>query len=356
MTTNKIIKEDLEFIYKADIEWEKFYNSTVFITGASGVLPAYLVESLLYVNRMVSEANINVIALVRNKKKAESRFLEYLDNSFLRFIEQDVSSPIQIEESIDYIIHAASQASPMYYGVDPVGTLKANVIGTINLLELAKKNKVKSFLYFSSAEVYGDCGDKSGNIDEHSFGYLDPTNVRACYGESKRMGENICVSFYHQFGVPAKIVRPFHTYGPRMKLDDGRVYADFVSNVLSNNNIVINSNGTARRAYCYLSDAIVAFFKVLLNGENGSSYNVGNASQEFSVLELAELIAGIFPEKELSVLLKPRNVNAAYLKSTISTYIPNIDKLMKLNWHPKVSAVNGFKRTILSYQDNNESI
>lgn len=356
MVINSIIKEDLARIYHSDIDWKKFYNTTVLITGASGVLPAYLVESLLYANRLTLEANIKIIALVRNKERAENRFSAYLDDSHLSFIEQDVASPIQVAEKINYIIHAASQASPVYYGVDPVGTLKANVIGTINLLELAKKNEVNSFLYFSSAEIYGDCGDKSDNIDESSFGYLDPTSLRACYGESKRMGENICVSFHHQFGIPTKIVRPFHTYGPGMKLDDGRVYADFVSNILSNKDILINSDGTARRTYCYLSDAIIAFFKVLLEGENGNSYNVGNPYQEFSVLELAKAVAGIFPEKGLSVYLQPKDTGDRYLKNPIRSYIPNIDKMKKLNWDPKISVMDGFKRTILSYNYKNESI
>ncbi|WP_343567425.1 NAD-dependent epimerase/dehydratase family protein [Sphingobacterium sp.] len=356
MTTNSIIKEDLEEIYNSDIDWKKFYNTTVLITGASGVLPGYLVETLLYINQLVLNANIKIIALVRNRGNAENRFAAYLDDPHLSFIEQDVSSPLLVKEKVDYIIHAASQASPVYYGVDPVGTLKANVIGTVNLLELARKKNVKSFLYFSSAEVYGDCGDKSNSIEESSYGYLDPISLRSCYGESKRMGENICVSFYHQFGIPTKIVRPFHTYGPGMKLDDGRVYADFVSNILSNNNIILNSDGSSRRAFCYLSDATIAFFKVLLDGENGNSYNVGNPSQEFSVLELAELIVRIFPEKGLLVNSHSQDSKTEYLKNTISSYIPNIEKIKKLNWNPKISAMDGFKRTILSYNYNNESI
>jgi nucleoside-diphosphate-sugar epimerase len=239
LTTNKIIKKDLLDIYNSDINWSSFYNKTILITGANGFLPAYMVESLLYLNFIDNKSNVKVIGLVRNIENAKVRFSEYLKNDHLKFIQHDVSESMELSDNIDFIIHAASQASPKYYGIDPVGTLKANVLGTINLVEFAKKNDIKSFLYFSSGEVYGELKSNQIPVKEDVFGYLNPTDLRSCYSESKRMGENICVSYFHQFNVPTKIVRPFHTYGPGMKLDDGRVYADFVSNVLDEKNIFI---------------------------------------------------------------------------------------------------------------------
>lgn len=350
MTTNKIIKEDLQTIYNSDINWSSFYNKTILITGANGFLPAYIVESLLYLNFINNKNNVKVIGLVRNIQNAKIRFSEYLNDDHLKFIQQDVSDKIELSNNIDFIIHAASQASPKYYGVDPVGTLKANVLGTINLVEFAKKNDIKSFLYFSSGEVYGELKSEQIPVKEDVFGYLNPTNVRSCYSESKRMGENICVSYFHQFNVPAKIARPFHTYGPGMKLDDGRVYADFVSNVLNGQDICLNSNGLAERAFCYLTDATIGFFKVLLEGENGEAYNIGNPNEEYSILELAKIMVSLYPEKKLKVVKRLSHENNSYLKSTLTRNSSNIDKMNRLNWKPVVSVDDGFKRTIQSYK------
>jgi UDP-glucuronate decarboxylase len=351
MTSNVIIKEDLNTIFQADIDWTKFKDSTVLITGAGGFLPAYLVEALLYLNFINPKNNVKIIGLVRNLTTAKARFKEYLQNPNLEFVEQDVSEPIEIGVHLDYIIHAASQASPKYYGIDPVGTLKANVMGTLNLLELARKNDVKSFLYFSSSEIYGEVSADEIPIKEYSYGFLDPVQVRSCYAESKRMGENICVSYFYQYRIPAKIVRPFHTYGPKMRLDDGRVYADFVANVVEGHDIAMTSDGSAVRAFCYLTDATIAFLKVLLEGSAGEAYNVGNPKEEYSILQLAEIITNVHPEKGLKVIRQKAREDNTYLKSPLKRNSPDISKIHTLNWFPSVSAAEGFQRTIESYNE-----
>jgi nucleoside-diphosphate-sugar epimerase len=350
MTSNSIIKEDLRTIFNSDIDWSKFFDKTILISGANGFLPAYLVETFLYLNFVNPSSNVKVVALVRSIDNAKIRFKAYFENPNLKFIVQDVSNPIQLSTRLDFIIHAASQASPKYYGIDPVGTLSANVLGTFNLLKLARENKVESFLFFSSGEVYGELDVSQIPIDENTFGYVNPTNVRSCYAESKRMGENICVSYHHQFDVPIKIVRPFHTYGPGMKLDDGRVYADFVSDILNNQNICMHSDGAAVRAFCYLSDATIAFIKVLLEGKNGEAYNVGNPEEEYSVLKLANILVDLYPHKKLQVIKKVINNSNNYLKSPLKSNSPNITKIRELNWRPLVAVQEGFKRTIESYK------
>ncbi|KAA6336830.1 GDP-6-deoxy-D-mannose reductase [termite gut metagenome] len=166
---------------------------------------------------------------------------------------------------------------------------------------MAKRNPIVSFLYFSSGEVYGKVNDSIATVSETDYGYLDPMNVRSCYGESKRMGENICISYMHQYGIPVKVVRPAHTYGPGMDLNDGRVFADFVRDVAHNNNIVMHSDGSNSRAFCYLSDATIAFFIVLLYGTNGEAYNVANPLCEITIIELAEKLVKLFPDKKLKV-------------------------------------------------------
>ncbi len=346
---NSIIKDDITKIIESFSGWERFNGKTVLISGANGFLPAYLVETLIGLNSYLKNINVNVIALVRNKEKAAKRFAHLLPNKYLTILIKDVCDEIIIEKKIDFIIHAASQASPKYYGIDPVGTLSANVIGTINMAKLAVTHKVDSFLYFSSGEVYGELSEKEMPVSENTFGYLNPAKVRSCYAESKRMGETICVSWMHQYGVKAKIVRPFHTYGPGMQLDDGRVFADFVSNIVSKKNIVLNSDGSAQRAFCYLSDATIAFFTVLLNGKDGEAYNVGNPDQEYSILELANLVLDLKPELNLKLVINTPAINETYLKSPVSRNTPNINKLMLLGWRPKVTAKVGFERTINSF-------
>ena len=342
---NNIIKEDISSIINCFDYWERFKNKTILITGANGFLPAYLVESFLSLDKTY---NTKIIAIVRNKQKANNRFKNYITDTNLEIIEHDVCNEFNYNHKIDFIIHAASQASPKYYKIDPVGTLNANVLGTINMLKLAQKKSVESFLYFSSGEVYGEVKDEFMPIKEDTFGYLNPALVRSCYGESKRMGETICVSYFAQYGIKAKIVRPFHTYGPGMALDDGRVYADFVANIIKDQNIILNSDGKAKRAFCYLTDATIGFLTVLVNGENGEAYNVGNPQEEYSILELANILVNLYPEKKIEVILN-KTINADYLKSTITRNSPNIDKLQKLNWNPTVTIEKGFKRTVSSF-------
>jgi UDP-glucuronate decarboxylase len=343
---NSIVKEDVRRIIADFKHWDRFKNKTVLISGANGFLPAYLVETFL---ALPSTYHTRVLAMVRNKQKAEKRFAHLLGHPLLKIIEHDVCDPFDPQDQIDFIIHAASQASPKFYGRDPVGTLSANVLGTINLIKLAQKQGVESFLYFSSGEVYGEVKEEDIPIKETTFGYLDCANVRACYGESKRMGENICVSYHAQYGVNAKIVRPFHTYGPGMALDDGRVFADFVASVVNKQNIELHSDGSAIRPFCYLADATLGFLTVLINGVNGQAYNIGNPYEEHSILDLAHIIAGLYPEFGTKVDMKQVEANVNYLKSPIKRNSPNIDKVKQLHWQPRVDVEEGFRRTIAGF-------
>ncbi len=346
---NNIIEEDLESITGANIPWGALEGKNVLITGANGLLPAYIVETILYLNETKFENKATIFALVRNKEKALSRFLYYKNRKDLVLIVQDVIEPINLDEDMNYIIHAASQASPKYFGKDPVGTINANVIGTYNLLEYAMSKNIESFIFFSSGEVYGDVKESGTSIDENMYGYLDPTDVRSCYAEGKRAGETMCISYNKQFGIPVKIIRLFHTYGPGMSLDDSRVFADFVSNIVKNQDILMKSDGSAIRTFCYLSDAITGFFTVLLKGENANAYNVTNPSCTTSIYNLANVLVSLFPEKKLKVINQEKTDCQDYLKSSISGFIPDASKLLELGWDPKVSIEEGFKRTIESY-------
>lgn len=342
---NDIITHDIkEIVSSSLIKWSHFKNKTVLITGASGMLPSYMAYTLLWLSNN-EHYNIKIIAQVRNKTKGEIIFKDFLNNKNFKLLVQDVIIPYTINEHIDYIIHAASQASPKYYAKDPVGTLMANVQGTINVLKLAQQNKSESVLFFSSAEVYGNSG--SVNISETDYGYLDPTSIRSCYAESKRMGEQLCCSWNAQYGTHCKMVRPFHTYGPNMELDDGRVFADFVKNIVNNENIVLKSSGETKRAFCYVVDATIAFFKILLEGKESNAYNMGNPYQEISIKDLSEMLINMFPEKGLKLIFNIDEKNIVQ-KTAVASVLPNIEKLKEMGWSPQISIQEGFKRVIHS--------
>lgn len=346
---NPIIEEDLKFIVDSPLPWERLEGKNILISGANGFVPAYMVETILYLNETWFKDKAKVFALVRNKEKALNRFAFYKGRTDLQFVIQDVCEEVNIEDDIHFVIHAASQASPKYFGKDPVGTLLPNVLGTKNLLELARAKKSEAFLFFSSVEVYGEIDKTTIPANEDVYGYLDPTSVRSCYAESKRMGETMCVSWHKQYGVPAKIVRLFHTFGPGLSLDDGRVFADFVSDIVNNRNIILKTEGNAIRSFCYLGDATVGFFIVLLKGKNGQAYNVGNDKGEISILNLAKMLVKVFPDKKLKVEIKKVAQQKEYLKSRIYRHHPDFHKICELGWTPKHSIKAGFLRTVKSF-------
>lgn len=346
---NNIIKEDLKIICSSNLDWGKFKNSTVLISGAYGMLPSYMVFTLFHLNEIDPSLNIKVIALCRNYDKAKKRFGDFLGNPLFTIMCEDVTNKIQINGDVHYIIHAASPASSQFYGIDPIGVISPNIFGTKNLLELAREKKSKGFLFFSSGEVCGIVDKKV--VTEEDSGYLDPTDVRNCYGESKRMGENMCQCWYHQHKVPTVVVRPEHTYGPTMDLkNDRRVFAEFVSDIVNNKDIVVKSDGLSIRTFCYISDATDGFFRVLLKGTPGESYNVGNSDGRISIGNLADLIVSMYPEKKLKVVYKNREQNNSYLenKHKIRPMLSTA-KIEKLGYKCRFNLRDGFYRTIKSF-------
>lgn len=344
---NLIINDDLKQITSAQLPWESLENKTVMVTGGSGLLASYIVKALLSLNYKFN-LNIKVICVVRRLEI--ERLKGWISDPNLILYQQDISKSLHLDFPIaDIVIHAASQASPKYYGVDPVGTLSANSIGTLQLLEYAARVKVSKFLFISSGEVYGAQLSSDELIGEESFGYLDPMKVRSCYAESKRIGETMCAAWAEQFGLHTSIVRPFHTYGPSMAADDGRVFADFVADAVAGRDIILKSDGLASRPFCYISDATIAFLTVLLKGGKAEAYNVANPLAEISVVGLANIIANLFPERRIGVGFDNSPATNGYLKSPIMRQRPSIEKISALGWQPQIDIADGFRRTIMSY-------
>ncbi len=323
-----------------------FAGKTFLITGAYGMIAQYIVRLLLaYNKKATANEKITVIALVRDLEKAQRIFSSSSKDENLKIIKHDLRSPLDTGNIFaDYIIHAASLASPKFFAVDPVGIFEANVIGTLNLLNYAHLAKTRRLLFISSAEVYGI--PAKNPVTEFDFGPLDPLSVRSCYAESKRMAENLLVSWGMQYGIESVIARPFHTYGPTMNLDDGRVFADFVANIVKANNLLIKGTGKDVRSYCYVADAVCGLISILKDGTAFNAYNLGNSRECVSVENLADILVSLFPERELKVCFDKRKAEEAYLPSPVSTIIPDTTKLIALGWEPVYSIQEGFFRTI----------
>ena len=347
-TRHPIIEEDLQKIVSSDLPWDRLFGRTVLVAGANGFVAAYMVETLLYLNE-TAHANIHVVALVRNYEKAMRRLGCFVGRSDLSIVVQDVRDPYRGPEPVNFLVHAASQASAKFYATDPVGTFEANVIGTQRMLDVARNSKSEGFLFFSSGDVYGRLEDPSVAMSESKYGSIDPLDIRSCYAEGKRGGETLCVCSHFQFGVPAKIVRLSHTYGPGMDLNDGRVFADFVADLVLRRDIVLKSDGMASRPFCYLADATVAFFTILLMGNSGEAYNVGTDT-ESTILSLAEMLCRLFPERNCRVVRQERDPRATSLAAPPSAGHFDISKIRSLGWGPTTSLEEGFLRTVKSYE------
>ena len=348
---NKIIDEDTEQIIQENEGLKELYDKTILITGASGMIGSYFLYTLMKLNESY-EANIKIIPLVRTLNKLDS---SVIGNDCVFPIVQDVTEKIAIDETIDYIIHAAGPASPKIMKEKPVETNFANTIGTANTLMLAKECEAKGYLFISSREIYGSPINNEKYFTEDSFGYVDHLIPRNGYAEGKKAAENMCVGFNQEYGLNTKCVRLAHTYGPGMSIYDGRVQADFLKNVMNDEDIVLKSDGSSIRTYAYISDAVSAMFKILLKGKD-IVYNVSDERNEVSIKKLAEVMVKIYPEKNLNLKFEIKNNdNKGYAPFKLG--ILSSKKIREeLSWNAKYNVFEGFKRTIefLKLCDSNE--
>ena len=347
-TENTIVFSDLGLILAEHSHWDFFRNQRVLVTGGGGLLASYLVRVLLRASDSL-DLNMKLTCLLHSAPKSDSRLKPWLNHPNLYLIYGCAESyPYGQLEPQSIVIHAASKASPRAYSQDPIGTLLPNSVGTAKLCEHAQHWQSQRFLFFSSAEVYGvNSKEQLGELD---FGYLDPNAVRSCYAESKRMGETTCRAYAHQYGLHTSSVRIFHTYGPQMNLDDGRVFADFVRDAIQGHSIRLASNGTAKRCFCYLTDATSAFLQILVKGDPGEAYNLANPYAETSIIDLARLISCFVEPKLVVESVDLGTAKPGYMESLVKRSLPSIEKLQSLGWQPTTGLESGFRRTLLSYQ------
>lgn len=347
---NKIIFEDLDNMYSYyRNSWIKLKNKSILITGAYGMLPSYIVYFLIYLNE-IYDYNINIIAVGRDVKKAEERFSIYLNKDWFTFLQQDVSEQIIYDKNIDYIIHGASPASSSHYSNNPINVIKSNIFGTFSTLELAVLKSAEGYLFFSSADIYGLNNNKYICETDTASG-IDTLDIRSCYCESKRMGENICICYHHQYKVPIKIARLGHTFGPTLDLNDERVFSQFISDVVNNRDISIKSDGKSIRTFCYIADAAAGLLKILVEGDG--AYNVSNKYSRISIKDLAQMLISLYPEKNIRIRYIQREENDSYIESP-NKFSPifNTEKLESLGWRCHYSLQDMFSRTVSSLVQN----
>jgi UDP-glucuronate decarboxylase len=346
---NQIVWSDLENVIERFPAWDFFRGQTILITGGNGLLPSYLVRALLLANRL-HQLDLMVTCIIRSRQSDLARLEPWLSDQALELVYGEVESyPLDQLSQQSIVIHAASGATPAVYQSNPVGIILPNTLGTARLCEQASIWKSKRFLFFSTGEVYGI--NSSPHFLETDYGLVDPCSLRSCYAESKRCGETICVAYSHQYELHTVIARIFHTYGPQMKLNDGRVFADFVRDSLEGKRIKLASSGEALRCFCYLSDATSAFLHLIAFGEAAQAYNVSHPNAEISIRDLASLVAGLSNPTLEVYLGNNQDLKPGYMPSQVPRSLPSIAKVQALGWQPVVGLQDGFKRTLSSYRN-----
>lgn len=342
MNHKEILEEDLASIASLSIDFlASLANKTILVTGATGLIGFSLIKALLHINQKHS-LNINVLALVRNFKKAESLFGK--QDECLKFIVSDISQKISIADSINYIVHGASQTASKAFVQEPVETICTAFNGTTNMLKLAKEKKVSSFVYLSSMEVYGTPATDEKIPETHPTD-LDTMSVRSCYPESKRICESLCKSYFSEYSVPTKIIRLTQTFGPGVSYNDGRVFAEFARCAIENRDIVLHTKGETKRNYLYTADAVTAILTVLLKGKNGEAYNAANENTYTSIYEMANIVATHCANGKIKAIVQEEDIAkfgyASVLKMNLDT-----SKLQNLGWKPTRSLIEMFERLI----------
>ncbi|HEX5393754.1 MAG TPA: NAD-dependent epimerase/dehydratase family protein [Rhodocyclaceae bacterium] len=340
-----IVAEDVAGILAFPLPWHRLAGKHVLITGAAGMIGGYLLETLAALEGATGQGPARIHALARDGAKLAARHPALCAREDVDFLIQNVDAPITSLARLDYVIHAASPASPKRYLADPVGTIQANVTGTHHLLELAKAHGAR-LLYLSSGTVYGSADGQNDAMDEHCFGPYDPLDARACYTESKRVAETLCASYGRQHGVETVIARLSHTYGPGADLDDGRVFSDFVGHAVAGQPITLLGSGEEGRAFLYLADAVQALLLLLLEGEAGEAYNLG-AENEMTMLELATLVAELAGGPAYPIARQAANASLPPAPRKAGHF--DIGKLKALGWQPTTPPAAGFRRMLDHY-------
>jgi nucleoside-diphosphate-sugar epimerase len=361
-----VVFQDLKYICTgAKEEFICLSGKKLLITGGAGFLGYYLVQSVLHWNTKVDEDRCIRVAVYDNYMRGVPEWLTKLQrDKNLTLVKHDITNPLPADtDDFQYIIHAASIASPTYYRKYPIETMDANVNGLRYLLEYCQEQKekgrpVEGFLFFSTSEIYGDPTPENIPTPETYRGNVSCTGPRACYDESKRYGETLCVNFAQVYDLPIKVARPFNNYGPGLKISDKRVIPDFARDILTGRDVVLLSDGSPTRTFCYVADAIVGYYKILVKGRPGEAYNIGAESPEISMAKLAERMAELsrYIFNYQGQVVFEVSPDQDYLVDNPNRRCPVIDKARtELGYNPEITLEEGLMRSLVWYHDNCEA-
>jgi len=362
-----VVSNDLtRLLATTRVEFNAMKGKRLLLTGGAGFLGYYIVQSILHWNEQQKREQDKIKLVVYDNfiRGVPPWFSSFAADEWFRLEKRDVTQPLAKDVGdFNYVIHAASIASPSYYRLHPIGTMDANVNGLRILLDYCVEQQergrpVDGMLFFSSSEIYGDPSPENIPTSEGYLGYVSCTGPRACYDESKRYGETLCVNFARQYNLPIKVARPFNNYGPGLKITDRRVIPDFARDILSGNDIVMLSDGRASRTFCYITDAIAGYFKILVQGKRGEAYNIGVESPEISIGHLADLMVETAQEyfRYKGKVVRKKSDDSEYLVDNPQRRCPIIQKARAdLGYDPKVSVSEGIRRSLLWYAENNHS-
>lgn len=357
-----VVHADLDYMCTSlRDEFARMAGKDLLIVGGAGFLGYYLVQAIVHWNRNHTGRHIP-ITVYDNFVRGVPAWLTAIEaGREVTLVRHDVTDPVsQDAGNFQYIVHAASIASPTYYRQHPIATMDANVNGLRNLLEYFRRQKqdakpVEGLLFYSSSEIYGDPTPENIPTPETYRGNVSCTGPRACYDEAKRYGETLCVNFAQQFDLPIQVARPFNNYGPGLKISDRRVLPDFARDLLANRDIVMLSDGSARRTFCYVADAITGYYKVLVNGRKGEAYNIGVETPEISIGEIADKVAALGRELfgYTGKVIHQASADVNYLVDNPARRCPVITKARtQLGYQPSISLDDGLRRSLLWYGGN----
>ena len=340
--SNKLWLADLDKTVAVLPELSELAGKNVMVTGSTGLICSAVVDVLIRWNE-THAGKIKIVAAGRSEKKVAERFAPYVAKDWFVFAPYDASAADNFfSERCDFIIHGASNATPAKIMKEPVETMLGNVLGMKGLLDYAKESKAKRVLFVSSSEVYGK---KEGTAPYRlgEYGYIDLLNSRNSYSVGKRAAETLCVSYADEYGVESVIVRPGHIYGPTATRSDNRVSSAWAYDVAAGKVIVMKSDGSQVRSYCYCLDCASAILKVLLRGENCHAYNISNPDSVINIRQMAELLvksAGVQLKMELPTEEEKKGFNPMSNSSLDST------ELLDLGWRGLFDAETGFEHTV----------
>ena len=321
---------------------QKIGGKTLLLTGAAGFLGRYFMEVLLVFNENNPKNQIKVVALDSYISSGKSKFdREAKKFDEVEWIYGDASLAAQLPNRFDYIIHAAGIASPAHYRANPIKTIEVAVNVTKDLLEKAKIDNSR-FLFFSSSEIYGDPDPTAIPTKETYRGFVNSRGPRACYDESKRLGETLCWIYQTYFNVHATVARPFNVYGPGMMPKDFRVLPNFATSIAKNESLKVYGSGKQTRTFCYITDAIDGFIKILVESKTPDVFNIGNPTPEISMIDLAKLCVEISGGRSKFEVIKYPD---SYPDDEPNRRCPDINKAKsELNYLPKVNLQDGLER------------